>query len=55
MKNLKIIKEKYELEVLDIESTIKNMGLELKNKKDELNEYLKVNLINNKILKLDRV
>ncbi|MAZ68668.1 MAG: hypothetical protein CMG49_04810 [Candidatus Marinimicrobia bacterium] len=55
MKNLKIIKEKYELQVLDIESTIKNMGAELKNKKDELNEYLKeVNLINNKILKLDR-
>ena len=55
MKDLKVTKEKYELQVLEIESTIKNMGLELKNKKDELNEYLKeVNLINNKILKLDR-
>ena len=56
MKDLKVTKEKYELQVLEIESTIKNMGLELKNKKDELNEYLKeVNLINNKILKLDEL
>ena len=55
LNDLKLIKEKYELEVLDIESLIKSSGFDLKEKEDELNEYLNdVNLLNNKILKLDR-
>ena len=53
--NLKLIKEAYNLEVTDIESLLKKLASELKTSENELNEYLKeVNLINNKLAKLDR-
>ena len=55
MNSLKLIKENYELEVVDIESSIKLLGADLKEKEDSLNQYLnEVNLLNNKVLKLDR-
>ena len=55
LNDLKLIKEKYELEVLDIESLIKSSKSDLKEKEDALNQYLNdVNLLNNKISKLDR-
>ena len=55
LNDLKLIKEKYELEVSDIESLIKFAKSNLKEKEDELNQYLNdVNLLNNKISKLDR-
>tara|TARA_Y100001968_G_scaffold262197_1_gene250368 strand:+ start:35204 stop:38164 length:2961 start_codon:yes stop_codon:yes gene_type:complete len=55
LNDLKLIKEKYELEVLDIESLIKISKTDLKEKEDALNQYLNdVNLLNNRISKLDR-
>jgi len=55
MNSLKLIKEKYELEISDFESLLKKLRSELKVSEDEMNNYLKeVNLLNNKLTKLDR-
>ena len=55
LNELKLIKEKDEKVVNDIETVIKNLRSDLKIEEDELNKYLKqVNLLEIKIQKLDR-
>jgi len=55
MNNLKLIKEDYELQIAQIENTLKELKSNLKSSKDELNAILKeVNLLTTKVEKLDR-